>query len=85
MARDKAKRPHGEPLPFALALGATHVELQSLLKASGACDSGGEAKHAVQDGRALVNGEVETRRSRKLVPGDLVTFDGRTWRVMAPP
>jgi ribosome-associated protein len=85
VGKDRERNPRGGPLPFALALGAAHVELQQLLKATGACDSGGEAKHAVKEGRARVNGEVETRRGRKLVPGDLVAFDGRVWRVIAPP
>jgi ribosome-associated protein len=77
------ERPRGEPEPFPLGVGEAHVELQQLLKAVGACESGGEAKHAIQDGRARVNGAVETRRSRKLVPGDLVAYDGRRWRVAA--
>src|ERR671917_2626293 len=34
--------------------------------------SGGEAKVLIQTGEVLVNGEVETRRGRKLVPGDVV-------------
>jgi ribosome-associated protein len=40
--------------------------------------SGGEAKHLIQNGKVLVNGEVETRRSRKLRAGDSVTFNGET-------
>ena len=34
--------------------------------------SGGEAKVLIQAGEVLVNGEVETRRGRKLVAGDVV-------------
>ena len=34
--------------------------------------SGGEAKVLIQAGEVLVNGEVETRRGRKLLPGDVV-------------
>ncbi|HHX64437.1 MAG TPA: RNA-binding S4 domain-containing protein [Chloroflexi bacterium] len=40
--------------------------------------SGGEAKHLIQNGKVLVNGEVGTRRSRKLRAGDSVTFNGET-------
>jgi ribosome-associated protein len=34
--------------------------------------SGGEAKVLIQAGEVLVNGEVETRRARKLQQGDVV-------------
>ena len=34
--------------------------------------SGGEAKVVIQAGEVLVNGEVETRRGRKLEEGDVV-------------
>ncbi len=34
--------------------------------------SGGEAKEQIQEGCFLVNGEVETRRGRKLRGGDMV-------------
>jgi ribosome-associated protein len=78
-------RPRGEPTAFPLAPGEAHVELQALLKAAGACESGGEAKHAIQGGAVRVNDAVETRRSRKLVPGDRVAYGGRAWRVTAPP
>mgnify|MGYP002916375676 FL=1 len=35
-----------------------------------------EAKEVIQDGLVEVNGEVDTRRGRKLYGGDVVTFDG---------
>lgn len=38
--------------------------------------SGGEAKVLIQAGEVLVNGEVETRRGRKLLPGDVVEIGG---------
>jgi ribosome-associated protein len=39
--------------------------------------TGGEAKHLIQSGQIEVNGEVETRRKRQLVPGDTVTLGER--------
>jgi ribosome-associated protein len=48
------------------------ITLGQALKASDLVGSGGEAKVLVQAGEVLVNGEVETRRGRKLVPGDVV-------------
>ncbi len=48
------------------------ITLGQALKASDLVGSGGEAKVLIQAGDVLVNGEVETRRGRKLAPGDVV-------------
>jgi ribosome-associated protein len=48
------------------------ITLGQALKASDLVGSGGEAKVLIQAGEVLVNGEVETRRGRKLAPGDVV-------------
>ena len=48
------------------------ITLGQALKASDLVGSGGEAKVLIQAGEVLVNGEVETRRGRKLVSGDVV-------------
>jgi ribosome-associated protein len=46
--------------------------LGQALKASNVVGSGGEAKVLIQGGEVRVNGEVETRRGRKLKEGDVV-------------
>ncbi len=43
-----------------------YVELIALLQLLNVCDSGGEAKHLVNEGGVLVDGETETRKRRKL-------------------
>ena len=48
------------------------MTLGQALKASNAVGSGGEAKVLIQGGDVRVNGEVETRRGRKLKKGDVV-------------
>ncbi len=48
------------------------ITVGQALKASNLAGSGGEAKVLVQAGEVRVNGEVETRRGRKLREGDLV-------------
>jgi ribosome-associated protein len=48
------------------------ITLGQALKASDLVGSGGQAKVLIQAGEVLVNGEVETRRGRKLVAGDVV-------------
>ena len=57
------------------------IRLDQFLKWQGAVDSGGEAKVRIQSGEVRLNGEVETRRSKTLFPGDVVAFDGREWTV----
>ena len=52
-----------------------YIELIKLLKALNLVSSGGEAKTVVEDGFIQVNGEVETRKRRKLKPGDQVEFE----------
>ena len=48
------------------------ITVGQALKASKLVGSGGEAKVLVQTGEVRVNGEVETRRGRKLEEGDVV-------------
>lgn len=57
------------------------IRLGQFLKLAGLVDTGGEAKMRVQNGEVLVNGEVDTRRGRQLVPGDLVEMAGVVARV----
>lgn len=57
------------------------IKLDSLLKFCGACDTGGEAKAAVQNGEVLVNHEVCLQRGKKLHTGDLIELDGLVYLV----
>lgn len=50
------------------------IELAQLLKLMSLVGTGGEAKEMIQNGLVKVNGEIETRRGRKLRPGDVVVF-----------
>lgn len=54
--------------------GHEFIELNKLLKILGWVPSGGEAKQVIDQGTVKVNGEVETRRRKKLVIGDEVMF-----------
>ena len=57
------------------------IKLGQALKLAGLAESGLDAKIAVQDGLVKVNGSVETRRGRKLYPGDTVSYDGNTFQI----
>jgi ribosome-associated protein len=50
------------------------VELYKILKFEGLVSSGGEAKSVVAEGLVSVNGEIETRKRRKIVSGDIIRF-----------
>ena len=52
-------------IPAGLSLGQA-------LKVANLVGSGGEAKVLIQMGEVAVNGEVETRRGRRLQGGDVV-------------
>ncbi|MCU0857298.1 MAG: RNA-binding S4 domain-containing protein [Pontiellaceae bacterium] len=54
-----------------------YIELDKLLKASRLCDSGGEARMLISEGRVAVDGVKETRLRRKIRPGMTVDFDGQ--------
>lgn len=50
------------------------IKLEQLLKYVNIVSSGGIAKEIIQNGEVYVNGEVETRRGKKLRPGDKVQY-----------
>jgi len=52
------------------------AELYKILKFEGLAASGGEAKAFIADGQVRVNGEVETRKRRKILAGDIIEFAG---------
>ncbi len=58
-----------------------YIKLGQALKAAGLAQSGVEAKLVIQDGQVRVNGQVETRRGKKLVAGDVVEFEGETIKI----
>lgn len=57
------------------------IKLGQALKAAGFVDNGVEAKYAILDGLVKVNGEVDTRRGRKLFDGDEVSFQGQMVKI----
>ena len=57
-------------------LKGEYIKLGQLLKAAGLVSMGTEAKAVIENGEVTVNGEVELRRGKKIVPGDKVSFDG---------
>jgi ribosome-associated protein len=58
------------------------VELYLLLKFENLASSGGEAKYFISEGLVRVNGEVETRKRKKIVSGDVIEFNGESYQVV---
>jgi len=50
------------------------VELYKILKFEGLVTNGGEAKAVIENGQVRVNNEVETRKRKKIVAGDIVEY-----------
>jgi ribosome-associated protein len=57
------------------------ITLGQFLKFADIVGSGGDARALLDDEGVLVNGDVETRRGRKLYDGDLVTAFANEYRV----
>jgi ribosome-associated protein len=57
------------------------IRLDQFLKLNNLVRSGGEAKHLIQNGNVKVNGQVETRRGKKLRQGDVVEAFGQKIRI----
>ena len=57
------------------------VELYKILKFEGLVSSGGEAKSVIDEGKALVNGQVETRKRKKIVSDDVIEFANEKFHI----
>jgi ribosome-associated protein len=52
------------------------TELYKILKFENIASSGGEAKYMINDGLVKLNGTVETRKRKKIYPGDVIDARG---------
>lgn len=60
------------------------IKLGQFIKLANLVASGGEGKELIAEGEVRVNGEVDTRRGRRLREGDVVEVHGQAARVAAP-
>jgi ribosome-associated protein len=61
------------------------VELYKILKFESMVASGGEAKAVIAEGLVRVNGQVETRKRKKIMAGDQIEFAGEKVRIRLKP
>lgn len=57
------------------------IKLGQAMKLAGMIGSGVDAKMVIQDGLVKVNGEIQTQRGKKLVEGDVVTYNGESIQI----
>lgn len=57
------------------------IKLNQFLKLANLIESGSEAKQVLAGGVVRVNGDVETRRGRQLVIGDVVSLGAQSAQV----
>ncbi len=59
-----------------LVVDDREINLTQVLKRAGWVGNGGEAKAWIADGLVRVNGQIETRKRRKMAIGDHVELEG---------
>ncbi|MGN0481534.1 MAG: RNA-binding S4 domain-containing protein [Lachnospiraceae bacterium] len=67
---------------FEVKIRDEFIKLGQALKLAGLVESGVDAKVVIQNGEVKVNGEVDTRRGKKLVNGDVVSFNGNEFTIV---
>ena len=58
------------------------IKLGQALKLAGLVSNGVDAKIVIQDGEVKLNGEVETRRGKKVYNGDVIEFNGSQVKIV---
>lgn len=58
--------------PQIVLINQEPVELYKILKFEGIVASGAEAKQLIADGAVKVNGQIETRKRKKMMAGDSI-------------
>ena len=69
------------PEPRDVEIREESIRLGQFLKLADLVDNGADAKPLLMRGMVAVNGEMETRRGRQLVKGDVVIVGGESVRV----
>lgn len=67
---------------ISLRQGEDYIKLGQLLKKAGMISSGVDAKMVILDELVTLNGEVETKRGKKIYTGDVVSYNGESVKVI---
>ena len=66
---------------YTIKLREEFIKLGQALKAAGVGENGAEAKEVIIEGLVKVNGEIDTRRGKKLYDGDVISFNGEEIKI----
>lgn len=78
MSNDQLDMTSGEEIEIealGIEVNSQPIELYKVFKIANLVNGGGEAKHIISEGYVAVNGEIETRKRRKIYEGDLIEFN----------
>lgn len=65
-----------------IKIDSEFIKLDQFLKLVDIASTGGHAKFLIQEGLVKVNGEIETRRGKKLRSDDIVEIEGNTIKIL---
>ncbi len=65
-----------------IKISTEYIKLDQFLKLVNEVGSGGEAKIMILDSKIKLNGVVEIQRGKKLRPGDGVTIEDRSYKIV---
>lgn len=63
-------------------INTEYIKLDAFLKWCGAASQGSDAKMFILNGEVKVNGEIETQRGKKLRSGDVIEFEGDSYKII---
>lgn len=59
-----------------------YIKLDQFLKLTNLVNSEGEAKYFIAQNKVYVNNEIENRRGKKLISGDIVNINNQVYRIV---
>jgi ribosome-associated protein len=64
-----------------IKISTEYIKLDQLMKFEGLAENGGHAKEIIGRGDVTINGEIETRRGRKIYRGYIIKYEGKEYTV----
>ncbi len=65
-----------------IRITSDYITLGQFIKFIGVIGNGAEAKPYLSNHQAYINGELDTRRGRKIYPGDVVEIEKKKYKVI---
>ncbi|AIS51222.1 S4 domain-containing protein YaaA [Thermoanaerobacter kivui] len=62
-----------------VAITTDYITLGQFLKYVKVCETGGQAKQLILDGKVKVNGAIELKRGKKLRKNDIIEVEGKIY------